>query len=155
MNITQVRHYRGANYTISRIYVNESYFCDAIEDTDRGLSDFMTDDEITSRKVYARTAIPYGSYEVTIDVVSPKMSQKAIYKPIRGKLPRLLNVKGFDGILVHIGNTERSSAGCIIVGKNDVKGAVSDSTKTFFALYAMMQKARAKGEKIIWSICKK
>lgn len=155
MKIKHVRGFCGDRYTISKIYVNGKYFCDAIEDKDRGLTSEMTEDQIRKVKVYAQTAIPYGIYDVTIDVVSPKMSKRAAYKPIRGKVPRLLNVKGFDGILVHIGTTEKSSAGCIIVGKNTIKGQVTDSTRTFFSLYTLMQKARAMGESITWEIIKK
>lgn len=155
MNIEHIRSFCGDRYTISHIYIDGKYFCDAIEDKDRGLTSEMTEAEIRKKKVYAQTAIPYGKYTVTIDIVSPKMSQRAVYNPIRAKVPRLLNVKGFDGILVHIGTTEKSSAGCIIVGKNTIKGRVTDSNKVFFALYALMQKARAKNEPIIWNITKK
>lgn len=155
MKVEHIRSYLGDRYTISHIYIDGKYFCDAIEDKDRGLTSEMTEDEIRKLKVYAETAIPYGKYNVTIDVVSPKMAQRSIYKPIKGKLPRLLNVKGFDGILIHIGNTEKSSAGCVIVGKNKVKGQVVDSTKTFFALYTLMQRAKAAHEPIIWNIVKK
>ncbi len=42
-------------------------------------------------------------------------------------MPRLLNVKGFDGILIHKGSNANSSAGCIIVGKNTVVGGVTSS----------------------------
>lgn len=155
MKVQHIRSYCGDKYTISHIYVDGKYFCDAIEDKDRGLTSDMTEEEIRKIKVYAQTAIPLGTYDVTIDIVSPKMQQRAVYNSIKAKLPRLLNVKGFDGILVHIGNTERSTAGCIIVGKNTIKGQVTDSNKTFFALYVLMQKAKAKGEKIQWVITKK
>ncbi len=155
MKISHIRSFLGEKYTISHIYVDGKYFCDAIEDKDRGLTSEMTEAEIRKIKVYAQTAIPYGKYKVTIDIVSPKMSQRAVYNPIKGKVPRLLDVKGFDGILVHIGTTEKSSAGCVIVGKNTIKGRVTDSNKVFFSLYALMQKAKAKGESITWEITKK
>lgn len=78
--------------------------------------------------MYAKTAIPTGTYKITLDVVSPKFSQKAYYKAFcGGKLPRLLNVKGFDGILIHKGSNADSSAGCIIVGMNTVVGGVTNS----------------------------
>lgn len=64
--------------------------------------------EIKRKKIYSKTAIPEGTYTVTTSVVSPKMSQKKIYMDIcKGKVPRLLNVPGYEGILIHIGNTER------------------------------------------------
>jgi hypothetical protein len=42
-------------------------------------------------------------------------------------LPRLLNVPHFEGILIHNGTSEKSSAGCIIVGENKIKGQVINS----------------------------
>lgn len=61
-------------------------------------------------------------------VISPKFSMKAYYKNFcNGRMPRLLNVKGFDGILIHRGTNADSSAGCIIVGRNTIKGGVTDS----------------------------
>lgn len=155
MKILHVRSYMCERYTISHIYIDGTYFCDAIEDKDRGLTSSMTEAQIKKVKVYAETAIPYGKYAVTIDVVSPKMSMRPVYNPIKGKVPRLLDVPGFQGILVHIGTTEHSSAGCVIVGKNTIKGQVTDSTNVFFKLYDKMKQARAKGESITWEITKK
>lgn len=154
MKIQQIRSYFGDTYTISHIYIDGKYFCDAIEDKDRGLTSTMSEEQIRKIKVYAETAIPYGTYEVTIDVVSPRFSQKAVYNPIKGKVPRLLNVKGFDGVLVHIGSTEKSSAGCVIVGINNKRGMVVDSNKMFFRLYALLQRAKANQERITWEITK-
>lgn len=63
-----------------------------------------------------------------MQVVSPKFSKKPYYKAFcKGRMPRLLDVKGFEGILIHKGYSANSSAGCIIVGRNTIKGAVTDS----------------------------
>ena len=148
MRLTLERRFRGTEYTIGRLSVDGKYLCDTLEDADRGLDDGMSEAEIRAKKVYGRTAIPTGEYEVTIDTVSPRFSTKASYKQIKGKLPRLLNVKGFDGILIHCGNTASDSHGCILVGQNNVKGKVLNSTRTFYRLYPLLQRARAKGEKI-------
>lgn len=148
MELKIERKYKGTEYTIGRMSVDGKYFCDTLEDADRGLDDAMTEAEIRAKKVYGRTAIPTGEYEVTIDVVSPRFSTKASYKQIKGKLPRLLNVKGFDGVLIHIGNTAADSSGCILVGQNMEKGRVTNSTQTFYRLYPLLQRARARGEVI-------
>jgi len=142
MKLTLNRIYKGTEYTIGRIYIDGEYFCDTIEDTDRGLNQDMSVEDIKEIKVYAETAIPTGTYKITLNVVSPKFSKKKFYKDFcGGKVPRLLNVKGFDGILIHIGNTEKSSAGCIIVGKNKIKGQVVESTETFKKLYKILEEA--------------
>lgn len=135
-------------YTIGKLYIDGSYFCDTIEDRDRGLDDSMTAEKIKSVKVAKETAIPTGTYNVTMNVQSPKFKNKAQYAFCKGYLPRLLNVKGFDGILIHIGNTQKDSAGCILVGENKVVGKVINSTATFKKLYAVLDAANKKGEKI-------
>jgi len=50
-------------------------------------------------------------------------------------VPRLLNIPGFDGVLMHVGTDENSSSGCIIVGKNKIVGKVLESKDTFIKLY--------------------
>jgi hypothetical protein len=63
-------------------------------------------------------------------------------------MPRILNVPGFDGILIHPGNTALDTNGCILVGKNTVKGKVTKSKETFADLYKQMKAASDKGEPI-------
>jgi len=141
-----------SSYTIGKLYVDGSYFCDTIEDKDRGIDDSMAVEKIQSAKVAKETAIPTGTYNVTLNVQSPKYKNRAQYAFCKGYLPRLLNVKGFDGILIHIGNTQRDSAGCILVGENKVAGQVINSTATFKKLYAVLDAANKRGEKITITI---
>lgn len=141
MELIVDRKWKKPNYTISNLIINGKWFCNVIEDTDRGLKDTMTLEQIKSIKKPSLTAIPSGKYKVTLDVVSPKFSTNAYYKQVcQGKLPRLLNVKGFEGILIHVGNTEKASAGCLIVGENKVKGQVINSKATFEKLYKELLK---------------
>lgn len=149
MTIVIKRTYNCKTYCISHIYINNEYICDAIEDVDRMLDDSMTLSEIQSKKVYAQTAIPTGTYRLTLNVVSPKFSKKTYYKNFcGGKLPRVLNVKGFDGILWHRGSSEKDSAGCLILGYNKVKGQVINSQQAFEKLYKILDEANKKGEKL-------
>lgn len=130
------RIYKGEDYTIGHIYIDGEYICDTIEDKDRGLTDQMSVQDIKKIKVANQTAIPTGTYKLTIDVVSPRFIKKLYYYSFcKGKLPRLLGVKGFDGILIHKGNTQKDSAGCIIVGYNKEKGKVINSQEAFEILY--------------------
>ena len=154
MELTLERKWRKDGYSIGRLYVNGKYFCNTIEDRDRELYQGMAVETILDKKVYCETAIPYGRYRITLKVQSPKYSMKKQYKRCNGYLPRLLNVPGYEGVLIHIGNYAKDSCGCILVGENTKKGAVLNSTTWFWKLYDIMKQADKKGEEIWITITK-
>ena len=136
MKLTLRRIAKKDTYTIGKLYIDGVYFCDTIEDKDRGLYQKQDIQELRKIKVPSKTAIPTGIYKVSLNIVSPKFSVKKIYQEIcKGKVPRLLNVPGYEGVLIHIGNTAEDSAGCILVGQNKVVGKVINSTETFRKFY--------------------
>lgn len=141
MKLKLHRTFKGETYTIGKLYVDGEYFCDTIEDKDRGLFQNMPLEQIKEKKIKYQTAIPTGTYKVTLSVQSPKFSQKEQYNFCNGYLPRLIDVPGFEGILIHIGNTAEHSGGCILVGENKVKGQVINSTATFNKLYEVLKSA--------------
>lgn len=149
MKISLKRIYTNSQYTIGHLYVDGTYVCDVLEDADRGLKDSMTLEEIRAKKIKDKTAIPQGNYKVTMNVISPRFSKKKYYKDFcGGRLPRITSVKGFDGVLIHIGNTDKDSSGCLIVGYNKEKGKVLNSKQAFEKLYRMLDSANRNGEKI-------
>ena len=132
MKIELIRTYTCPTYTIGHLYVDGECVCDTIEDTDRGLRQDMSLAEIRKIKVYRQTAIPTGTYRLAMDIQSPKFSKIQYYKDYcNGFMPRILNVPGYDGILIHRGSSANSSAGCIIVGYNTIKGCVTGSQKAW------------------------
>ncbi len=143
MKLTLKRIALKPAYTIGHLYIDGQKVCDTIEDTVRDLNKNGVFDN-GEKKVYAETAIPYGTYDITLKVQSPKYKDKAQYKFCDGYLPRLLDVPHFDGILIHIGNTAKDSAGCILVGENKEVGKVLNSTATFRKVYEIL-KARQRG----------
>ena len=142
MEVKLKRIARKPGYTIGHLYIDGTYFCDTLEDTDRGLSQNLPLSDNKELKQHGATAIPTGHYLVTLSVVSPRFAQRAAYKTIGGRLPRLLNVPAFEGILIHIGNTPKDTDGCILVGENKVVGQVINSTATFWRLYKRLKAAR-------------
>lgn len=149
MNVLVKRIARRKLYTIGRLYIDGKYICDTIEDTDRGLSDNMSLAQIKKLKIKDQTAIPVGTYKLTMNVKSPRFSQKLYYKNYcNGYLPRLINVKGYEGILMHRGTDQNSSSGCLILGYNTVIGKVTDSQKAFETVYPILKKASDRGESI-------
>lgn len=130
-------------YTIGHLWIDGKYICDTIEDKDRGLTQNMSLSEIKKIKVKSQTAIPKGRYRVTLYVTSPKFYLKEYYyKFCKGKLPRLLNVPGFEGILMHKGINQNSSAGCIILGYNTIVGQVTNSQAAFEKVYNILKTAK-------------
>lgn len=117
MKLRLERKYKKEKYTIGNLYVDGVFFCNTLEDVDRGLTQETTALEIAEKKVYGETAIPTGTYKVALDVYSPSFGKKDYYKHFcGGYLPRLLNVKGFNGILIHRGVDQTHTAGCLLVG---------------------------------------
>lgn len=153
MEIKIDRKYKKDAYTIGNLYVNGEWFCNSLEDKDRGLSSDMPLEEIKKRKVYAETAIPTGRYIVRMDIVSPKYNGYEWYrKNFGGRMPRLETVKGFSGILMHPGNTALDSSGCVLVGMNREKGKVLESRATFLKLWNLMNAAYKRKETIYLAI---
>lgn len=125
---------KKATYTIGKLYIDDQYFCDTLEDTDRNLSSDMPLTEILKKKIYGKTAIPTGTYKVNMNTVSPRFKDRSWAKPYDGIVPRLIDTIGFEGVLIHVGNTPLDTLGCILVGKNTVKGKVTNSIQTFYKL---------------------
>lgn len=144
MELVIKRRYKNSNHTIGDLYINGKLFCNTLEDADRALlqSDSIQDIQEIKNLFPERTAIPKGTYKLSINVISPRYSRIKKYNSIQGKMPRLLEVPGFDGILIHPGNDAKDCKGCILVGKNNSNKYLTDSTVTFFCLYKELEKDR-------------
>lgn len=142
MELTLKRIARRDTYTIGRLSIDGKYYCDTIEDRDRGLDQRQPLQVTIARKKKGVTAIPVGRYRVTLAVQSPRFSRKKQYAFCNGFLPRLINVPAFNGVLIHIGNTAADSEGCILVGENKEVGKVLNSTATFQRLYGVLKDAK-------------
>lgn len=145
------RAYKGLDFVISNLFVNGREFCYVLEDADRGLNSSMDETTIRRDKIYGKTAIPTGLYRIVLDVKSPRFGDQPFYQKVcGGYLPRLENVKGYDGVLVHVGNTIKDTNGCLLVGlyKDQEKGMVTHSKDAFSKLYPLLKDADARGEEI-------
>ena len=135
MKLTLKRKFLGDKYTIGDLFIDGKFFCNTIEDTVRELPATCpyTPKGQSCKckgKIYAKTAIPAEIYKVTLEY-SPRFKRK---------LPLLHNVPHFIGILIHSGNDESASAGCLIVGNNTVIGKVTESRATSDKLNAILSK---------------
>ncbi len=149
MKLRLERRWPKVTYTIGVLFIDGIRYCETLEDYDRGLKQTDPLRDIQRRKIAGETAIPKGTYEVAMNVTSPKYAGVAwYYNFCRGKMPRLKDVPGFDGILIHPGTSALDTKGCILVGKNTKVGKLTESKVCFQEIYKLMKAAADKGEKI-------
>jgi len=134
MELTLNRIFLGSSATIGELLINDKHLCDTLEDRVRP----------EGEKVYGKTAIPEGTYEV-------KLTHSPRFKKI---LPEIINVPNFSGIRIHSLNKAEESEGCIGVGEWNGKDTnwISNSRKAFNKLFAILQEASDRGEKITITI---
>ena len=141
LQLTLTRKYRLSDYTIGRMQVGSVVTSDTLEDKDRGLTDTMSLAAIKLRKIFGKTAIPTGTYFVDMQTVSERFKGRKWAKAHGGRVPRLQGVRGFAGVLIHVGNTAADTEGCILVGWNKAKGKVLNSTEAYTRLFEIMDAA--------------
>lgn len=129
MIIEVIRMYFKDTYTIGKLYIDGVYLCDTLEDKVRPLGE----------KVYGQTAIPEGTYELRW-AYSPKFKRN---------LPRVIDVPGFKGVLIHPGNVIADTEGCILPGENKAKGLILDSRKYSEIINEVCERESRKGKMFI------
>lgn len=142
VNILVERKWPRANYTVGVCSVNGERFCNTLEDVDRGLRQDMTLSQIKKIKVYGKTAIPRGTYNV----------RSYFWPKHRKTYPLLLDVPGFTGILIHGGTTHNDTLGCILLGDNKEVGKLTNCEKYVRKLNEMVQEAEKTGGKVTITI---
>jgi hypothetical protein len=134
MNLVLTRNQTTTGTTIGTLTKDGVFLCYTLEDTIRK----------TGEKVYAETAIPAGTYPVTI-------TMSARFKKL---LPLLGNVAGFAGVRIHSGNTKKDTEGCILVGTAIAadKQSILNSRVAFNSVFKLINDALASGEKVTLTI---
>jgi hypothetical protein len=130
--------------TIGSLSIDGKFECYILEDKDRGLIDTMSIAEIVGTKIYGKTAIPYGRYEID-------WTMSARFKTM---MPILKNVKGYEGIRIHKGNSEIDSLGCLLCGTKKASNRITESTAATNKLYVKIAEAKIKGQRIYITIVK-
>lgn len=154
MRLKLIRRYKKDTYTIGQLLVDGAFFCNTLEDKDRGLTQDTELPVIKAAKVYGETAIPSGVYDIDMETRSLKYAGVEWYRKLNdGYMPTVENVPGFTRVLIHPGNTPLDTMGCVLVGQNKVKGQLVNSRATFARLYKLMKDAHDRGEDITLQIC--
>lgn len=135
LHMRLLRHTAKDGATVGTLLVNGAFECYVLEDFIRP----------EGEKVFGETAIPFGAYSVIINL-SPKFNRR---------LPRLVDVPGFGGILIHPGTTKEHTHGCLLVGRHYVlepSPHLVDSKVAFNALFQKLDAASQRGEQITISV---
>ena len=141
MELILKRIARKEDYTIGHLMVDGKFFAHTLEDTDRGLTQKMSLSTLLQKKIHSKTAIPTGRYQIVWT-----------YSNHFGKsMPLLMNVPGYAGVRIHSGNSAKDTEGCILVGKNDKIGWISQSREYISKLYPIIE-AACKKEKVYITI---
>jgi len=131
-NLKVVRDTYTNKSTIGKLYINDVFFCETLEDVCRDLNRDGDLDDPGETKVWGQTAIPSGTYKMIINV-----SNK-----FKKEMPLLINVKGFEGIRIHSGNKHEDTHGCILVGLTRTRDFIGQSVIAFKKLMEELSKYR-------------
>ena len=132
--------------TLGLLYVDGKFECYALEDEAREV------------KTPGETRIPEGTYTITLRTLGENhLKYQNLFPDIHKGMLEIVNVPGFTNILIHRGNTEKDTAGCLLVGdganNNTVAPALlADSTPAYRRLYGKAAKAILGGEKVTISL---
>ena len=153
MVITVRRKISTAEETIGELSIDGTLMCYTLEDQVRIDNPDTPQDE--GKKVYGETAIPTGCYPVWL---TPHGRITAAYNKRFADIGHdkgiyLANVPGFEGIMVHCGNTDKDTLGCILVGSkaSEEKGRwfITETAQAYRKIYPQIQKAFRNNVKIV------
>lgn len=140
MIVTQQREPSDGGATLSKVYIDNLYICDLLEDQVREIDDMP----VSYWKVHGETAIPHGTYQVTTEH-SMRFGPDTL---------TLLDVPGFQYIRIHGGNNVNNTEGCLLPGTRNSKNTVAASQIALRALRSIIIPALDNNEEVWWEIKK-
>ena len=148
MNLEVLRFSSGKDSTSGALFVVE-------ESGDKKFLCYTLEDEYRDNKKYSETRIPAGGYKIQLRTVGGfhnKYSTR-FYDIHKGML-HIVDVPGFDYILIHCGNTDEHTAGCLLVGDTqnnnlvEEDGFIGRSTAAYKRIYPSIAKALEQSKKV-------
>ena len=116
---------------------------------------YTLEDEQRDTKVYGETRIPDGVYQMGLRKVGGYHARYTKRFPhIHIGMLHVLNVPGFEYILIHCGNTDEHTAGCLLVGDSQENnlitkdGFIGKSTQAYKRIYPRIAEALVCGEEV-------
>ena len=140
MKLTVLRYNSESDYTDGLLFIDDKFECYTLEDESR------------TEKVYGETCIADGTYPIELRTVGGFNDRylKKFGSDFHKGMLWVKDVPNFEYILIHIGNTDDDTAGCLLVGttadKN--KGFIGASTGAYKDLYPKVLEALQRGEEV-------
>ena len=141
MRLKVIRHHSTDDYTLGMLL-----------DVTKGIKflAYTLEDEHRDVKVKGETRIPSGKYNITLRTEGGHHQR---YEEKYGKMHKgmlwVRDVPGFEWILIHTGNTDEHTAGCLLVGNSsDLKGFIGSSVNAYKRIYPPIAKAIENGEEV-------
>lgn len=140
MKLVVLRYNSERDYTDGLLYIDDLFEC------------FTLEDEYRTGKVWGETRIPDGTYKVTLRTEGGfhERYTNKFGKDFHKGMLWVRDVPGFEYILIHIGNTDDDTAGCLLVGttadKN--KNFIGNSAGAYKSFYPKVARALLNGDEV-------
>ena len=156
MNLEVIRFSSGTDSTNGILFetIQQGNEIDGIFKQTKFLA-YTLEDEYRSEKVFGETRIPDGTYKLGLRKVGgyhAKYSKR--FPHIHIGMLHVLDVPGFEYILIHCGNTDEHTAGCLLVGDSQENnqitkdGFIGKSTQAYKRIYPRIAEAIECGEDV-------
>lgn len=142
MELRVIRMYSQDDFTLGALYLESK--------EGREFLCFTLEDEHRDEKVMGETRIPAGTYRITLRTVGGHHNRyKDKFPDMHKGMLWVRDVPNFEYILIHIGNTDEHTAGCLLVGNSaDMKGFIGKSTAAYKNIYPEVAQALLDGEEV-------
>lgn len=137
LRLLRIQNYN--DYTIGALYIDNRLQC------------FVLEDEKREVKIKSETRIPRGLYKLRLQTSGTLHSRYSKIFPFHKGMLHVQNVPNFEGIMIHVGNTDEDTAGCLLVGTGHVVGQnmISNSRQAYSELYKIVSSALLKNDEVI------
>ena len=135
MKLEVLRYKSDDNHTLGAMF-------EVKEDGSREFMCYTLEDEHREEKVRSETRIPAGEYEIKLRTVGgfhSKYSRR--FRDIHKGMLWLQDVPNFKWILIHCGNTDQDTAGCLLVGQTQQDNFIGRSTQAYLDIYPRIAEA--------------
>lgn len=124
MKLLLKRLHKTDKSTIGELSIDGKFEAYTLEDVER------------KDKVFGKTAIPKGTYEVVMT-----MSNR-----FKRMMPLLLNVPNFEGVRIHSGNKPEDTEGCLLLGTTRGVDFIGGSRDAIAKFYPKLEQALKVGK---------